>query len=509
MRQTKTSFLGRSRVMTLLVLVAFGAACTSAENAHNEPVLLKVPSDPTISFTIWFQVGSQNDPPGKEGLAQLTAQMLSQGSTTENSYEDVLAALYPLASSYSARVDREMITFRGRTHKDNLDRFYALFTDALLRPAFDESDFERLRSDALNEIQNSLRYASDEELGKASFYYSVFEGTPYDHPTVGTVKGLQAITLDDVRSFYRTHFTTGNTVIGLGGGFDDALLDRLQGDLAALPEGPHTEPPAITAARFEGRHVTLVNKPGADASISFGFPIPVRRGERDFYALWLANSWLGEHRNSSSHLYQVIRSARGLNYGDYSYIEAYPQGGFRQMPPTNVARNHQCFEIWIRTLPNDKAVFALRAAMRELENLIDNGMSEEDFELTQKFLDKYILHYAETTMQRLGYAIDDRFYGLDESHLERFRRIVRSLTRDEVNAAIRKHLQADNLQIAIITGEPEMIQEQLVSGAPTPIEYESPKPDAVVQADEQIATLTLDIPSGNVRILPVEQMFED
>ena len=227
---------------------------------------------------------------------------------------------------------------------------------------------------------------------------------------------------------------------------------------------------------IEGRQVTLVHKPGADASISFGFPIAPRRGERDFYALWLANSWLGEHRNSASHLYQVIRSARGLNYGDYSYIEAYPQGGRRQMPPTNVARQEQCFEIWIRTLPNDKAVFALRAALRELQDLVDNGMSEEDFALTQKFLDKYILHYAETTMQRLGYAIDDRFYGLDDSHLQEFRRIVKSLTHDDVNAAIRKHLQYNDLQIAIVTGEPEMIQEQLVSSVPTPIEYGSPKP---------------------------------
>ena len=179
------------------------------------------------------------------------------------------------------------------------------------------------------------------------------------------------------------------------------------------------------------------------------------------------------------------------------------------MPPTNVARSHQCFEVWIRTLPNDEAVFALRAALRELQDLVDGGMSPEEFELTQKFLDKYILHYAETTMERLGYAIDDRFYGLDESHLERFRRVVGSLTRDEVNAAIAKHLQVDNMHIAIVTGEPEMIREQLVSGDPTPISYDSPKPDEVMQADEHIAALPLAIDAINVRTVPVDQIFEE
>jgi zinc protease len=97
-----------------------------------------------------------------------------------------------------------------------------------------------------------------------------------------------------------------------------------------------------------------------------------------------------------SHLFHVIRETRGLNYGDYSYIEAFPEGGERNMPPVNVARRQQLFEVWIRTLPNDKAVFALRAALRELTALVDHGLTQEQFELSRTFL-KYSLHFAETT----------------------------------------------------------------------------------------------------------------
>ena len=67
--------------------------------------------------------------------------------------EAILAKLYPLASSYQVRVDREMTTFGGRTHRDNLEKFNELLTDALLHPAFTTADFERVRSDALNEIE--------------------------------------------------------------------------------------------------------------------------------------------------------------------------------------------------------------------------------------------------------------------------------------------------------------------------------------------------------------------
>src|SRR5690606_15732125 len=169
-------------------------------------VLLPVPGEPTVSFSVSFAAGSQDDPPGKEGLAYLTGLMLAEAATERHSYEEILAALYPLASSYDARVDKERTTLTGRTHLDNIDRYVPLLTDAYLRPAFDRRDFERLKSDAINDIENTLRYASDEELAKASLDAFVFEGTRYAHPPEGTVQGLRSVTLDDVREFYRRRF---------------------------------------------------------------------------------------------------------------------------------------------------------------------------------------------------------------------------------------------------------------------------------------------------------------
>ena len=110
------------------------------------------------------------------------------------------------------------------------------------------------------------------------------------------------------------------------------------------------------------------------------------------------------------------------------------------MPPVNVPRQHQIFEVWIRTLPNHQAHFALRAAIRELEDLVDNGMTQEEFDLTRSFLTKYILHFAVTTSQRLGYALDDRFYGIGgEGHLARFAQILQELTLEDVQ---RRHPRA-------------------------------------------------------------------
>ena len=147
--------------------------------------------------------------------------------------------------------------------------------------------------------------------------------------------------------------------------------------------------------------------------------------------------------------------------------------------------------------------------MRELQDLIDNGMTEEEFELTRAFLSKYVLHFAETTSARLGYAVDDRFYGIDgEGHLARFRQAMEKLTVDEVNAALKRHLAYDNVMIAIVTGDAEGLAEALAADAPSPMTYESKKSDEVLAQDEEIAVFPLGIGADRIETLAVETMFE-
>lgn len=487
----------------LFPTITFGDENVPADNL----ILLPVQNDPTVSFRLWFKVGSQNDPAGKEGLAAITASMMTDGATRKNSYEDILDKLFPLASGYNASNSVEMTVITGRTHKDNLKEFYPLLTEAILMPAFKQEDLDRIESQVLNYLENTLRYASDEELGKAVLYNSIFAGTPYGHITRGLIESVKSITLDDVKKFYQQYYTRDNVAIGLGGGYDAPLVDRLRKDLQALPAGVTTQVAKPQPQPIDGLHVTIVDKDAASTAISLGFPINIVRGTKEWYALAIANAWLGEHRNSSSHLYQVIREKRGLNYGDYSYIENFPNGGGLQMPPQNVGRRQQIFEIWIRPVPNETRHFALRAALREFKKLVDNGMSQSEFTLTKGFLAKYVLHYAPTTMERLGYAIDDKFYALNGSHLQTFRKMMSELTLADVNAAIKKHWQYQNMQIAIVTKDAQAFKDALLSDAPSPITYKSPKPESVLSEDQEISTFPLRIKAENVKIVRVGELF--
>src|SRR5262249_46645187 len=161
-------------------------------------------TSPLVTFRILFTTGSAFDPPGKEGIAALTASMISEAGTRSMTYDQIVQALYPMASTVNSQVDKEMTVFSGISHIENLDRFYAIFRDMLLDPGFRPEDFKRLKEDAINFLKVSLRQSNDEELGKEHLYNVIYAGHPYGHHNRGKITSLEKLTIEDVRDFYRT-----------------------------------------------------------------------------------------------------------------------------------------------------------------------------------------------------------------------------------------------------------------------------------------------------------------
>ncbi len=110
-------------------------------------------------------------------------------------------------------------------------------------------------------------------------------------------------------------------------------------------------------------------------------------------------------------------------------------------------------------------------------------------------------------MERLAYALDDKFYSIPDSHLELYRQMLKQATLSEVNAAIKNHWQYDNMQIVIVTNDAQALKQALLSNAPSPYEYHTPKPESVLEEDREISTFRLDIKPENVTIVPVTDLF--
>ena len=245
-----------------------------------------------------------------------------------------------MAGSFSGHVDKEMTTFTGIIHRDNWPRSSTSCCRSSLEPGFREEDFRRLKDAQLNALVQDLRSNNEEELGKERLQTNIFRGTPYGHVALGTVAGIEAITLDDVRQFAKATYTPANLTVGLTGDAPDEMVRALQARARRrCPPGPARRAPRPSRARGPtGIEVEIIEKDTRATAISFGLPIEVTRAHPDFAALSVARAWLGEHRSSSGHLYQRIREVRGMNYGDYAYIEAFPRGMFQFFPDPNIAR---------------------------------------------------------------------------------------------------------------------------------------------------------------------------
>lgn len=474
-------------------------------------VIVQRSASPVVTFRVAFEAGSASDDPGREGLTNLTARLMAEGGAGDLSYAELSERLYPMAGSIDVQVSRDETVFVGQVHRDHLEAFYELFRDVLLRPRMGEDDFARIRDQVENALTIDLRNAEDEELGKEALEAAIYQGHPYAHPSLGTEAGLARIRVDDARAHRNRVFCAGRAIVGVAGDVPAEFEERVTRDVATLSSDACVGREALPAPReIEAPQVLIVDKPSAQAvAVSMGFPIDVERDDPDYPALVLAAAWLGQHRQFVGRLMQEIRGQRGLNYGDYAYAEHFTQEDWSRFPVANDARRQQYFSIWLRPLRPETAHFAMRLAVRELRQLAENGLTQAELDRIRTFADAYYALYLQTSSRRLGFAMDDAFYGAEGEYLERLRSAWRSMTVEQLNSAIRRHLRPERLQVALVASDAEQLANAIAADAESPVTYRSSVPERVTDADREIVRYPLGIARDRIRIVPVDRMFAE
>jgi zinc protease len=157
------------------------------------------------------------------------------------------------------------------------------------------------------------------------------------------------------------------------------------------------------------------------------------------------------------------------------------------------------------------AHFALRLAIREFALMIENGMTEDDFEATRTFLRSYTKLFAQSPAQQLGWLMDSRFYGRDD-YLAELDALLAATTLEQVNTALRKHWQTENMFVTIVTDDSEArpLAGSLISNAPSPMSYselvKSGLPPEVLAEDDEVAGYPLNV--RKVTIVPSAETFQ-
>ncbi len=493
------------------------------------------PVDPFVTFRLVFKTGSSDDKPGSEGLTWVTARMLAEGGAGERSYTELLDYLYPMAATIDIQVDREMTVFSGRVHRNDAEKFADVLADMLISPVLAEDALKRIRSDALTTVRNRLRWDSDEELGKAAMMSLMAGRHPYGHPVVGVASSLEKIESHAVRRHIADVFGQDRLTVGISGGYPPGLPERLAKRLSALPASRR---PWIPVGMLEGSSgvagltaekdtnaddnnnqqqqptvnreakVLIVDKDTPSVAISVGFPLNISRTHKDFAAMMVIGSHLGEHRMFNGLLMKELRVKRGLNYGDYAYVEAFRQEGSGRMPMTNIARTRQHFEIWIRPVPGDAGVYSLRLALHLLEQTVRDGLSVEEFETTRAFLKNQHALLYQTRQRQLGHTIDCAFYNDPLCGDDNFSKAMDALTLDDVNRVLKERLGRRHYSIGVVTGDPEGFIRELTGTPEYEPVYKGQVPADVVALDAEVAKNPFRVTRDQIVVKPAATMFE-
>jgi zinc protease len=499
----------KSNVVKYFLLILFlfffslNLFCTTSQEVGLKVVEVKKLGIPVIHFRVIIKSGSMDDPEEKEGLAYFVANLLRRG-TKSFSRDQIEEMLDFISADLNIRTEKEVIVISGTTLKENLDRFYQIFTEVILDPTFPEEEIEKMKVDQINAIENIKQ--DDTELTSQVFENFLFRGHPYGHLVEGKISSVRSFTRQDAIDFYDKHFLRNNIILGIAGDFDDGIKNALISDLSGLEEGELPSDETIIP-QLVGKKVLLIEKEGrAQTQLRIGQPLTITRKGSDFMPLYLANTYLGKHRESLGRLFQTVRSERGLSYGAYSYMEHFQQAGWSKLALPNIPRQAQYFSMWIYP-KSTNAKFVTKLALRELSDLVNHGINEEAFGFIKNFEKNHLPFELETPERKLGLLMDEEFYR-NFGFWENFEKRVEDITPEQVRGVVKKYLSPDNIAIVALVSDAEEFKSELLSNE-ADIEYPSGvNGNELRSADEEIKAFNLNLKPENFEIVKIAELFQ-
>ncbi|MFN3461889.1 MAG: M16 family metallopeptidase [Oceanibaculum sp.] len=305
------------RLFLLLPLLALIAVASPAHAIDIQRVvspggieawLVEDRSNPIIALEVGFRGGAVADPAGKEGLASMTAGLLTEGAGDMDS-QAFQKKLADLSISLGFSAGQDGIQGGLRTLTENRDAAFDMLRLALTQPRFDGESVERLRGQILVGLKRERERPAT--VASRAFWPAAYPDHPYGRPSSGTPETVAGLAIEDMRGLVAGRFARDNLLVGVVGDIAPeelgAALDRIFGGLpasAALPEIPETVP------AFAG-DVMVIDRAIPQSTVMFG-QRGLKRDDPDYFAAALLTEIMGG--GFGSRLTEEIREKRGLAY---------------------------------------------------------------------------------------------------------------------------------------------------------------------------------------------------
>ncbi len=390
---------------------------------------------PVVNLQLTINGGHTLDAnnPQKAGLASMTAAMMNE-STENYTSEEIQEELRKIGSTISVSAGDNSTNVSIRTLKKNMDRTMELAEEILFRPAFAAEDFERLKKQQLEGIQASYQ----DPASIASLVYSrLLYGDEHikSVPSSGIQETVERITLDDVKNFYGSYFAPDVAeLVVVGDVSQQEIMDRLA-FLKNWETKGVTIPELPKAKNVQPARIYLVDKAQAPQSqIRIGYVTDMTYDATgEYFKTSLMNYPLGGAFNSRINL--NLREDKGWTYGARSGFSASTEPG----PFTASAG--------VKAAATDSAVYEF---MKEITDFYEDGVTEDELTFMRNSIGQRDARSYETPWQKAGFLREIVHYNLDKSFVDEQREIIETITKEEIDALAKKHLEPGKMVILVV-----------------------------------------------------------
>ncbi|MFZ5448803.1 MAG: M16 family metallopeptidase [Thermodesulfobacteriota bacterium] len=386
---------------------------------------------PLVNLVLLIKAGTLQEPQGKEGLANLTASLLLNGTKSRSSAK-IAEELDLMGARLSSSGGDDFATISLTVLKKDLGPALDLFKDILLNPTFPVAEMKR----KVSQIKAALVSEEDEPMLVASrtFAKNLYGPFPYGHPVVGTPQGLSSITRRNLVDFHRKYYRPNNAVLSLVGDLTpeeaSQWVTKTFGSWTEVPIPPVNLPPIPPLTQ---RREVVIDKDISQANLVLG-NLGITRSNPDFYAVQVMNYILGGG-GFASRLMDDIRVTRGLAYSvSSSFSPGLEPGPFMVSLETK----------------NASAEEAVNQVVAQLKRIMTQPVTAEELQDAKSYLIGSFSRKMDSMSKRawlMGYV---EVYGLGLDYPWRYPDLIRHLTSEDIQKVAEKYIQPEKYLLVIV-----------------------------------------------------------
>jgi len=399
---------------------------------------------PLVTVLALVDAGSVADPVGQEGVAQLTASLLTEG-TGDLTGAALAERVELMGSSLDSGADWDSSVVKLTTLSSRLPEAISVLARVLTEPTLPDDEFQRLRTERLADLlqqRSEPRSLADEAFAQVIYA----PAARYAKPDGGTEQSVRALTLDQLRAFHADRYSPVVTTVVLVGdvSVDDgvALVTHVLGSWTGTRPA---DSPAPDTTRSVPRGVRIVRKADAPQSeLRVGHVGPLRLTP-EYFPLVLCNAILGGL--FSSRLNLNLREEHAYTYGAHSGFDWRRWAGPFSMDAA---------------VQSDVTAKAVREILTEFEKMRAEPVTTSELSLAQSYLDGVFPIRFETTRAIASALASQSIFGLPADYYDTYRDNIRAVTADQILAVAQTHLHPSRLQVVAV-GDPEAISADLLA----------------------------------------------